>query len=142
MIRWTLLTTLLLLSVTARAGDCVRSSDGESVTCTAGGFGLLTREAILARGEAKTCGIKLNECGASVSARDAAVEACEAKLATIPPPEPPRSLVRPLSGYGVGVVSAILVVTGIVAPLPDAARYTLGGVGLAGLAGGAVLVVW
>jgi hypothetical protein len=103
---------------------------------------LLTREAILARGEAKTCGIRLNECKASVAARDAAVEACEAKLASIPPPEPPRSLVRPLSGYGVGVVSAIVVVTSLVAPIPDAARYALGGVGLVGLAGGAVLVVW
>jgi hypothetical protein len=137
-------TTLLLLCVTAtaRAGDCSRSADGSSVTCTSEGFGLLTREAILARGEAKTCGIKLNECHASVGARDAAVEACEAKLAIIPPPEPPRSLVRPLSGYGVGVVSTLLLVTGIVAPLPDGARYALGGVGLVGLAGGAVLVVW
>ena len=137
-----LTTSLLLCAATARAGDCAKSPDGASVTCTSDGFGLLTREAILARGEAKTCGIKLNECGASVTARDVAVEACEAKLASIPPPEPPRSLVRPLSGYGVGVVSAILVVTGIVAPIPDAARYTLSGVGLAGLAGGAVLVVW
>lgn len=137
-----LTTSLLLCAATARAGDCSKSADGASVTCTSDGFGLLTREAILARGEAKTCGIKLSECGASVTARDVAVEACEAKLASIPPPEPPRSLVRPLSGYGVGVVSAILVVTGIVAPIPDAARYTLSGVGLAGLAGGAVLVVW
>lgn len=136
------MTSLLLCATTARAGDCVKSADGESVTCTAGGFGLLTREAILARGEAKTCGIKLGECAASVGARDAAVEACEAKLASIPPPEPPRSLVRPLSGYGVGVVSAVLVVTSLVAPVPDAVRYALGGVGLAGLAGGAVLVVW
>lgn len=137
-------TTLLLLcaTATARAGECTKSPDGESVTCTAGGFGLLTREAILARGEAKTCAIKLNECQASVSARDAAVEACEAKLASIPPPEPPRSLVRPLAGYGVGVAATVLLITGIVAPLPDAARYTLGGVGLAGLAGGAVLIVW
>lgn len=102
----------------------------------------MTREALLARGEARTCGIRLNECKASVAARDAAVEACEAKLASIPPPEPPRSLVRPLSGYGVGVVSAIVVVTSLVAPIPDAVRYALGGVGLVGLAGGAVLVVW
>ena len=137
-------TTLLLLcaTATARAGDCFKSADGASVTCTSEGFGLLTREAILARGEAKTCAIKLNECHASVSARDAAVEACEARLASIPPPEPPRSLVRPLSGYGVGVLSTVLLITGVVAPLPDAVRYTLGGAGLVGLAGGAVLVVW
>lgn len=112
------------------------------MTCSTDGFGLLTREAILARGEAKTCAIKLNECHASVAARDAAVEACEAKLASIPPPEPPRSLVRPLSGYGVGVAATVLLITGIVAPLPDAVRYTFGGVGLVGLAGGAILVVW
>jgi hypothetical protein len=136
------LSMLCALTAPARAGDCSKSADGASVTCTSEGFSLLTREAILARGEAKTCGIKLNECKASIEAREVAVQACEAKLASIPPPEPPRSLVRPLSGYGVGVLSAVLLVTGIAAPLPEAARISLGGVGLIGLAGGAVLVVW
>ena len=139
-----LLTTLSLLcalTTPARAGDCVKSLDGESVTCTAGGFGLLTREAILARGEVKTCGIKLNECKASVAAREVAVEACEAKLAAIPPLPPPPSVKRPIIGYSIGVASTALMLIGIVAPLPDAARLTLGGVGLAGIAGGVVLVL-
>jgi len=136
------LSLLCALTVPARAGDCSKSADGASVTCTSEGFGLLTREAILARGEAKTCGIKLNECKASIAARDAAVEACEAKLASIPPPEPPRSLKRPLAGYAVGVASTALMIAGVALPLPDAARYAMGGVGLVGLAGGVVLVVW
>ena len=139
-------TTLLLLCVTAtaRAADCVKSADGASVTCTAEGFGLLTREAILARGEQKTCALRLNESEAKVSAREAALQACEASLAAVKPCEPPpvRSLVKPLTGYGLGVASTLLLVTGLVAPIPDAARYALGGAGLVGLAGGVVLVVW
>lgn len=144
MIRWTLLTTSLLLCGTARAADCVKSPDGQSVTCSAEGFGLLTREAILARGEQKTCALKLNEADAKVSARETALQACEASLAAVKPCEPPpvRSLVKPLTGYGIGVAATLLMVTGLVAPLPDAARYALGGAGLVGLAGGVVLVVW
>ena len=138
------MTSLLLcvLTVPARAGDCFKSADGASVTCTSEGFGLLTREAILARGEVKTCAIKLNECHASVSARDAAVEACEAKFAALPPPEPPPSLKKPLLGYASGVVSTTLIIAGALAPLPDSVRLAMGSVGLIGLAGGVLLVTW
>lgn len=144
MTRWMLLTTLLLLCATARAADCVRSPDGQSVTCTAEGFGLLTREAILARGEQKTCALRLGEADAKVSARETAIQACEATLAAVKPCDPPvvRSLTKPLVGYGIGVISTVLMVTGLVAPLPDAVRYAVGGAGLVGLAGGVVLVVW
>lgn len=105
---------------------------------------MLTREALLARGEQRSCAIKLAEEQAKVTARETALQACEASLAAVKPCPPPvvPSLVRPLAGYGVGVVSTLLLVTGLVAPLPDAARYALGGAGLVGLAGGVVLVVW
>lgn len=144
MTRWMLLTTLSLLCATARAADCVKSPDGQSVTCTAEGFGLLTREAILARGEQKTCALRLGEADAKVSARETAIQACEATLAAVKPCDPPvvRSLTKPLVGYGIGVISTVLMVTGLVAPLPDAVRYAVGGAGLVGLAGGVVLVVW
>lgn len=136
--------TLLLvcaLTAPARAGDCARGVDG-SVTCTGSGFDLLVKEALSARGEAKACAIKLDECAAKVEYREHGLAACEAALAAVPPAPPPRSLVRPLSGYGVGVVSSVLLISGIVAPLPEAARILLGGAGLIGLAGGAVLVIW
>jgi hypothetical protein len=138
------MTSLLLcvLTAPARAGDCARSSDGASVTCTSEGFGLLTREAILARGEVKTCSIKLNESHASIAARDVAIEACEAKFAALPPPPEPPSLMKPLVGYGVGVASTVLLLVGILVPVPDQARLAIGAAGLAGLAGGVVLVVW
>lgn len=144
MTRWMLLTTSLLLCGTARAADCIRSPDGASVTCTADGFSLLTREAILARGEQKTCALKLDESSAKVRVREEALQACEASLAAVKPCDPPvvRSLTKPLAGYGLGVASTLLMVTGLVAPLPDAARYALGGAGLVGLAGGVVLVAW
>lgn len=143
MIRWTLLTiSFLLCAATARAGDCAKSADGQSVVCKADGFDLLVKEAIKARADAKACGVQLADAQDEGKAFEAKVVACEAALATIPPCPPPPSLVRPLAGYGVGVLSTALMLAGILAPLPDQARLAMGGVGLAGLAGGAVLVVW
>ena len=136
--------TLLLvcaLTAPARAGDCARGADG-SVTCTGSGFDLLVKEALSARGEAKACAIKLDECAAKVEYREHGLTACEAALAAVPPPPPPRSLRRPLLGFAGGVASAVLLVGGVVAPLPDAVRYSLAGVGLVGIAGGAALIVW
>jgi hypothetical protein len=112
------------------------------VTCTADGFGLLTREAILARGEAKTCAIRLIEAQTAAQNRNDLLLSCEAQLASIPPCPPPPGLKKPLTAYAVGVVSAVLLVGGVALPAPDAVRYALSGVGLAGVAAGVVVLVW
>jgi hypothetical protein len=133
--------SLLLCAATARAGDCSRTPSGD-VVCKADGFDLLVKEAIKARADAKACGVQLADAQDEGKAVEAKFVACEAALATIPPCPPPPSLTRPLAGYGVGVLSTALMLAGILAPLPDQARLALGGAGLAGLAGGVVLVVW
>ena len=112
------------------------------MTCKADGFDLLVKEAIKARADAKACGVQLADSQDEGKAFEAKLVSCEATLATIQPCPPPPSLTRPLAGYGVGVLSTALLLAGILAPLPDSARLTVGGVGLAGLAGGVVLVVW
>ena len=133
---------MLLCAATARAGDCAKSADGQIVTCKADGFDLLVKEAIKARADAKACGVQLADAQDEGKALEARFVSCEATLATIPPCPPPPSLTRPLVGYGVGVLSTALMLAGILAPLPDEARLAIGGAGLAGLAGGVVLVVW
>ncbi len=130
------------MTAPARAVDCVKSTDGASVTCTTDGFGLLTREAISARGEAISCSIRLKESQSGVVNREALLTDCEARLSAIKPCPPPPDTRRPLTAYAVGVVSSALLVGGILLPIPDAARYALSGAGLTGLAGGVVLLVW
>lgn len=100
------------------------------------------KEAIEARAAADACQVRLTDAQAEAQAFSDRFVACQAELKTCVPPAPPPSMVRPLLGYSAGVVSTVLLVTGLVAPLPDSARLALGGVGLAGLAGGLVLVVW
>lgn len=133
---------LFALTAPARAADCAKSADGQSVTCTADGFGLLTREAILARGEAKTCSIKLNEAQSAVESRSVMLAQCETALASIPPCPPPPGIKKPLVAYSIGVVSTAVVLASVIVPVPDAVKITAGVVGLAGLAGGVVVLVW
>lgn len=115
--------------------------DGDRVTCAADAFKVLTDSCVQYRADAKACGLRLDDALKDVAAREVELHACQAALAAVPPPPPPPSAIRPLAGYAVGVVSTVAMLVGVVADIPTGARLTLAGVGLVGLAGGAVLVL-
>lgn len=138
--RWALLGALLApLGAAAEDAPCRR--DGDRVSCDGASFKVLTDSCVQARANAQACALRLADSLKDTLATEAELHACQAALAAVPPSEPPRSTLRPLLGYGAGVVSSVLLITSLIAPLPDAARLTLGGVGLAGLTGGVILVV-
>jgi hypothetical protein len=111
------------------------------VSCAEAGFKALTDAAVKARAEAATCKLRLEDTAKDVGARETAIHACEAALAAIPPPPEKPKATRFVAGYAVGIASTVAILAGALAPLPDAARLTLGGAGLVGLAGGIVLVL-
>lgn len=130
------------LAALGQEAPCRR--EGDRVSCSSDGFKALTDAAVKARAEAATCTLRLEDTAKDVGARETALFACEAALAAIPPcPPPPEKAkaTRFVVGYAAGIVATVAILTGALAPLPDAARLTLGGAGLAGLAGGIVLVL-
>lgn len=108
-----------------------------TVVCTRDGFKVLTRNIIDLQGQVKELELRL---GAARSDADDAKKALDACVASIPPPAPPKSVVKPAIGYGLTVLGAAALA---LAPVLDAttgtkATVALGGVG--GLVGGFVLV--
>lgn len=78
----------------------------------------------------------------------ARVDACESRppaSCTLPPPAPipaaPPAAGRPLLGLGTGVVSTLLLVTAVLAPLPSELRGTLGTLALSGYTASVYLVL-
>jgi len=132
---------IILAPVLALADEPPCRRDGDRVSCTGDGFKLLTDSCVQAKADAKSCALRLEDSAKDVAAREVELHACQAALAAVPPPPPPRSATRPIIGYGTGVASTVLLLPAILAPLPDAARLPLGGVGLVGLGGGVVLVL-
>lgn len=102
---------------------------------------MLTDVAIQAKADAKTCGLRLEDAQKDSDAFVVELHACQAALAAIPPCPPKPPATRFVIGYATGVVSTVALLSAILAPLPDTARLALGGVGLAGLGGGVVLVL-
>lgn len=111
------------------------------MSCTSDGFKTLTDAIISARAEASKCKLQLDACGADAEEREAALDACQAALAAVPPPEPPRSPMRPLIGYALGVVGASALTVALLASVDATPRAVIGTLGLASVAGGAVLVL-
>lgn len=132
---------LLAWPLAALGQEAACRREGDRVSCVEAGFKTLTDAAVKARAEAATCTLRLEDTAKDVGARETALHACEAALAAVPrPPEKPKAT-RFIVGYAAGVASTVALLTGALAPLPDAARLTLGGAGLVGLAGGVVLVL-
>lgn len=120
-------------------GPCRR--EGDRVTCDAGSFKLLTDSCTQFKADAKTCALRLEDAKKDIAATEFKLGACQAALAAVPPPEPPRSATRQLSGYGIGIASTALVLSSVLLPVPNAARFALVGVGVVGLGGGVILVL-
>lgn len=132
---------IALVPLLALADEPPCRREGERVSCASDSFKLLTDSCVQSKADAKACGLRLEDSVKDVEAREVEMRACQAALAAVPPLKPPPSATKPLIGYGTGVASTVLLLTAILAPLPDAARLTLGGVGLVGLGGGVVLVL-
>lgn len=127
-----------LLAV-AQEAPCRR--EGDRVSCDASGFKTLTDACTQFKADAKTCSLRLEDARKDIEATGFKLGACQAALAAVPPLEPPRSATRQLLGYGTGIASTVILLTALVAPLPGAAKFTLGGVAVVGLGGGVILVL-
>jgi len=115
--------------------------EADRVSCDAVAFKVLTDSCVQAKADAKTCSLRLADAAKDAEAMQVELGACQAALAAVPPPPPPPSATKPLIGYGVGIASTVLLLTSILAPLPDTARLAVGGAGLIGLGAGVVFVL-
>ena len=131
----------LMISFAARADDAPCRRDGDRVSCTADGFKTLTNLVVEHRARADKCELRLVDAKKDTEDMVAALHACEAALAAVPPPEPPRSPMRPLIGYALGVVGASALTVALLASVDATPRAVIGTLGLASVAGGAVLVL-
>lgn len=121
---------LLLLPRCAQAEEAAGcTQDTGRVCCTAAAFDTLSTALI------------------DMKAR---LDACEARALPVvpapscpllPPVAPPPSAGRPLLGLGTGVVSTLLLVTAVLAPLPTEIRGTLGTLALSGYTASVYLVL-
>lgn len=132
---------LVLAPLVVLGQDAPCRREGDRVSCEASGFKLLTDSCTQFKADAKARALRLEDAKKDITAAEFKLGACQAALAAVPPPEPPRSATRQLLGYGTGIAATVVLLTALVAPLPDAARFALGGVAVVGLGGGVILVL-
>lgn len=131
----------LMISFAARADDAPCRREGDRVSCTTEGFKTLTDLVVEHRARADKCELRLADAKKDTEDMVAALHACEAALAAVPPCPPPKSPVRPMLGVAAAVAGTVLLSAGLVADVPGSARLSLAGAGLVGI-GGSIVLVW
>lgn len=104
----------LLLCPTAFAQDpaCTGTPDGKSVTCDAGGFGLMVKACVENETNLKECSIKLTATQEQLAATKTALDKCISTIPPVPltPTKPPMT--KPVIGYIMGIAGAAAMATG------------------------------